>query len=127
MWGTNMKFYTHPLREGVTLILEKHFAPEIVQRFQLQFEANAFQGQHIMNQLRDDKVSLEIYYDTGGTVEYICDVWSWMRPKEAEYHLLNRITDAAKAGKIGQHWIESKDGRISEIVASGELETKETS
>lgn len=121
-----MRIFTHPLRDGVTLILEKHFAPEIVKRFKLIFEANAFHGQNIVNQIRNDKVALEVYYQEGDATEYICDVWSYMNTKQAEYHLLNRITDAWKAKKIGKNWnLDTGDehGRVSEIVASGQLET----
>jgi len=121
----NMKIFTHPLREGVTQILEKHFAPEIVAKFQLQFEANVFQGQNILNQIKNDKVALEVYYDTGKGAEFICDIWSWMKKAEAEFVLLKYITDAAKSGKIGSNWIERQDGRISEDVAEGKYETKE--
>lgn len=120
-----MKIFTHPLRDGVTLILEQHFAPEIVKRFQLIFEAQVFTAENILNQIRQDNVALEVYYDTGETTEYICDVWSWMKPKQAEAHLLRHITDAAKVGKIGKNWVAHHDGRISETVASGKLETKE--
>lgn len=125
---TNMRIFTHPLRDGVTLILEKHFAPEIVKRFRLEFEANAFQGQNIRNQIVNDKVSLMVYFEEGESTEFICDVWSYMSPKQAEFHLLNRITDAWKSKKIGKNWnLEGSDSnsRISEIVASGKLETKE--
>jgi len=118
------RIYTHPLRDGVTLILERHFAPEIVSRFKMIFEAQIFQAQNIINQKRDDKVALEVHFDTGTSTEFICDVWSYMSPKQAEYHLLKMITDAAKTGKIGTNWLEGKDGRISEDVASAKFETK---
>lgn len=123
-----MRIFTHPLRDGVQLILEKHFAPEIVKNFKLIFEAQAFQGQNILNQLRDDKLALEVYYIENDSTEYVCDVWSYMNTKQAEHHLLNRITDAWKSKKIGRNWnLEQADehGRISEIVKSGQLETKE--
>lgn len=120
------RIFTHPLRDGVTLILEKHFAPEIVKKFRMIFEAQVFTGENIAKQLRDDKVALEVYYEVDKkSTEFICDVWSWMNPKQAEVYLLKMITDAAKAGKIGEHWIEGKDGLISEDVKSGKYETKE--
>lgn len=121
-----MRIFTHPLRDGVTLILEKHFAPSIVKNFKLIFEAQAFAGQNIKNQLKNDKLALEVYYQEGDSTEYICDVWSYMNTKQVEYHLLNRITDAWKAKKIGKNWDLDKAneyGQISEIVTSGKLET----
>jgi hypothetical protein len=121
-----MKFYTHPLRDGVTLILEKHFAPNIVKKFKLIFEAQAFTGKNIMNQIKDDKLALEVYYDNGDTTEYVCDVWSYMNKKQAEYHLLNRITDCVKAGKFGTNWLEGKDGIISEEVLSEQFLTPDS-
>lgn len=120
-----MKFYTHPLRDGIRLILEKHFAPEIVNRFKLVFEAEKFQGEAIHNQLKNERLVLEVYYeDTDGT-NFICDVWSTMTPPQAEAHLLRCITDAARVGKIGKTWTADDAGRISEDVTSGKFETKE--
>lgn len=118
-----MRIFTHPLRDGTTQILEKHFAPEIVKRFKMEFEANIFQGQNIKNQILNDKVAMEVYFDENGTANYICDVWSWMSPSQVEAHLLKMITDKARTGVIGKNWT-SKDGkRISEDVTSGKYET----
>lgn len=121
-----MKFYTHPLRDGVKLILEKHFAPEIVKKFKLIFEAQAFQGENIFNQINNNNLALEVYYEEKDSTEFVCDIWSSMDKRQAEAHLLRHITDAAKAGKIGKNWTADDKGRISEDVTSGKFETKET-
>jgi len=120
------RIFTHPLREGVKLILEKHFAPEIVDRFKLIFEAQSFQGQNIINQIRDNKVAMEVYYDTGKSTEYITDVWSDQSHKEVEAHLLRFITDAVKAGKLGSDWVERRDGRLSLDISSGKHQTPDS-
>lgn len=124
-----MKFYQHPLKEGVLKILDTHFAPEIVKNFKLIFEAQSFQGENIYKQLKDEKLCLEVYYeDTDGT-NYVCDIWSWMDPKQAEVALLKGITDKWKDGKIGKNWnVYGTDakGRISISVTSGEHETPDS-
>lgn len=123
---SNLTTYSHPFKQGIMGILEQHFATEIVARFNLAFEAETFkktESPHIWRQVKDDKLVLEVYYNTGATIEYVCDVYSWESRKKTEAHLLRYITDCIKAGKFGQNWEQNSTGRISEVVASGKLET----
>lgn len=118
--------YAHPFKQGVMNLLEQHFAPEIASRFKLSFEAETFNPKasiHVWNQVRDDKMVMEVYYNTGTTLEYVCDLYSWESKARTESQLLRMITDRVKDGKFGLNWLEDATGRISEIVTSGKLET----
>lgn len=111
-------------KEALTL-LKQHFAPSIVKNFVFLFEAELYDGPKIRNQIKDDKMIMEVRYKTDGeTSEYICDIFSWMTKKQAEFKLLTYITDVYKSGKIGKNWKEEK-GRISEEVRSGKHATKD--
>lgn len=119
--------YAHPFKQGVMSLIEKHFAPEIAKNFKLSFEAETFNvkaSEHIFRQVRDDKMVMEVYYNTGHALEYVCDLFSWESKKRTEAQLLRMITDKVKDGKFGDNWTEGANGRISEIVTSGKLETK---
>lgn len=123
--STNIITYSHPFKQGVMGILETHFAPDIASRFRLSFEHETFNkdaSPHIHRQIKDNMFVMEVYYDTGRSLEYVCDLYSWESKARTQAQLLRMITDKVKDGKFGQDW-EEKDGRISKIVASGKLET----
>jgi len=115
----------HPFKEGVRLILRKYFGEEIAKSFYLTFEAehiSRLDSPHIFNQLKAGNLIMEVRYkNPDGTHEYICDLFSWISPKETEPKLLRYITDAYKAGKI-KGWVE-RDGKISKVVTEGRYET----
>lgn len=118
--------YAHPFKQGVMNIIEKHFASEIAGRFKLSFEAETFNPKasvHVWRQVKDNNLVMEVYYNTGSTLEYVCDLYSWESKPRTEAHLLRMITDRVKDGKFGSNWLEDSTGRISEIVTSGKLET----
>jgi hypothetical protein len=120
------KIITHPMRSGVKQILERHFTPEIANRFTLIFEAEAYNdyNKNIHNQLRDNMLILEVHYQIGeGLIEYICDIFGWMTPKQAEYKLLRYITDKAKEGKIGKDWDLEGGDKISLALTTTQHET----
>lgn len=125
------EIWLHPFKEGVYSILRQHFDDSIIKNFVLNFETEIFNPResiHVWKQKKDNNLVMEVRYRVGkGLTEYICDVVSWESRKRTEAHLLTYITDKVKAGKIGNDWIQvgSKLG-VSEIIKSGDLETKET-
>jgi hypothetical protein len=118
-----MNIITHPLRQGVTQILEQHFAPELVKRFKLEFEANMFQGEHMWKQKKDQVLCLEVRYEAPEGTNFICDVWSYWTKQQTEAHLLRMITDKVRAGEMGKDWEIDNQGRFSMAIASGKYET----
>lgn len=125
---SNITTYAHPFKQGVINLLGQHFAPEIVKNFKLAFESETFDkkiAQNILNQIRDDKLVMEVYYTTDKSLEYVCDLFSWETKLNTELRLLRYITDAIRAGKFGSKWLQNNDGRISEGIVSGKHETPE--
>lgn len=125
------EIWLHPFKEGVYSILRQHFDDSIIKNFVLNFETEIFNPResiHVWKQKKDNNLVMEVRYRVGeGLTEYICDVVSWESKKRTEAHLLTYITDKVKAGKIGNDWVQvgSKLG-VSEVIKSGDLETKET-
>lgn len=113
----------HPMKGYVVQILKKYFSNKIVDRFMFMFEAELYDNQNTFNQLRDDKLIMEVRYKNRDTSEYICDVFSFMTKEQIEYKLLKYITDAYKAGKIGKDWVEQKGKLVSNEILSGKHET----
>ena len=113
----------HPMKGYVVQILKKYFSNKIVDRFMFMFEAELYDNQNTFNQLRDDKLIMEVRYKNRDTSEYICDVFSFMTKEQIEYKLLKYITDTYKAGKIGKDWVEQKGKLVSNEILSGKHET----
>lgn len=105
---SDTRIILHPFKMGIRSILERHFSPDIVKRFWLEFEIhiyNADMNKAIQRQKRDNNLVLEVkYMNPDSTAEYICDVYSWESKARTEAHLLQFITDKFKAGKIGKDW-----------------------
>lgn len=117
----------HPVRRGVIDILEKHFSPEIVKRFVMEFEGNFLSRDYkdVWAQKKYNVHYLEIRYVLdSGLHEYVCDINTGMTKKRAEAHLLRMITDKVADGKFGADWIE-ENGRISLDITSRKYETHE--
>lgn len=118
------KIYTHPFRDGIKAMLENHFHPDVVDRFNLILERQLYQdSKEVVDMFHNDKVILEVHYrNTDDTAEYICDLYGWDSKANTEKRLLTYITDAYKAGRIGKDWIE-KGNRIGKIISEAKYET----
>jgi hypothetical protein len=118
-------FETHPFKEGVAMLIEKHFTEAIAKRFYgvLEVEKYNKKSRNILKQLKDERYVLELYYNQpSGFSVYICDVFSHWPKEVVELQLLKMITDKCVKGEIGQDWGSFK-GRISLDVTSGKHQT----
>jgi hypothetical protein len=114
----------HPFKQGVRRILKQHFPDEIANRFKLVFETESYTDDvlSIWKQKKTDTLIMQVFYDENDLSTYICDIFSWMSPKQSEYKLLRYITDKFKAGEIGKNWVFQKNS-ISKDFKSGKYET----
>lgn len=129
LWVINMsKIITHPFREGVLNLLKQHFSDDIIKNFILTFEAETFNTNYledVWRQKRNNEFVMEIRYrNPDESMEFICDVYSWDTRSYTEHLLLNRISDAFKAGKIGKDWMaQGEKIGINKGIISGMYET----
>lgn len=123
---TRVWLENHPMKKEAVTLLKQHFADSIVDNFMFMFEAELYDSPNVSKQVRDDKLIMEVRYKTGqDTSEYVCDIYSWMDKKEAEYKLLRYITDLFKTGKIGKDWTTYNGKLVSKEVKSGKHATKD--
>lgn len=120
------RFEHHPFKEWVAQVLNSHFAPAIADRFSCVLEVEKYnkKNKNIVLQLKDQKYVMEVYYTTkAGIYLYICDLFSDWPRKAIEAELLRKISDKVVKGEIGKDWIDNGQGRVSEVVLSGKLQT----
>lgn len=119
-------WHNHGFKVWVDQVINKHFASNIAKRFYgvLEVEKYNTKNLNILKQLKDSKFVMEVYYtQPSGIHVYICDLFSDWSKQQIELHLLRMITDKVKTNQIGTDW-ENKDGRVSQIVNSGKLQTQ---
>ena len=105
---SNLWLPSDAFMQGVKIIIDRNFTPEIANRFLVKYEvdkAKKFDYADVYSQITGKSARvLEVYYQEGDATEYICDIKESMPPKIAQAVLLRFVLDKRNAGVIGKDW-----------------------